>query len=161
MSVGETGVEDVEKILYVINASDGDAYRSIIPPEQFRDPVLTAEQLQKEFDCMTFYVYRFECEPVGVAALRIDRGKTGTVRWVHVLPGHRRKGVGTSLMKWVESEAKKMGLKKLRVAYVFEEAFWAKKFYAKLGYEKRKKVTLPWGGQAHIYQKMIPPRAGE
>ena len=155
MSVGKADVEDFELILHVINTSNSDAYRSIIPPEQFKDPVLTLKQLQKEFDKMTFYTYRVENKPVGVAALRTDKGKTGIVRWVHVLPEHQHKGVGTSLMKQIEREAKKVGVKKLKVVYVWEKAYWAKDFYIRLGYKKGNSVTLPWGDQAHVYEKTL------
>lgn len=156
MSVGRAYVRDIEPVLQVINISNSDAYRGIIPPEQFNDPNLTLDQLHKEFENMIFYAYRLENKPVGVAALRIDEGEAGTVRWVHVLPENRRKGVGTSLMRHIESEAKKMGLKKLRVAYVWEKAYWAKGFYTKLGYKKKEKVTLPWGDRAYIYEKAVP-----
>jgi N-acetylglutamate synthase-like GNAT family acetyltransferase len=156
MSVGRVNARDIESVLQVINRSNSDAYRNIIPPEQFKDPILTLDQLRKEFENTIFYAYRLENKPVGVAALRIDESETGIVRWVHVLPERRRKGVGTSLMKKIESEAKKMGLKKLRVAYVWEKAYWAKDFYTKLGYKKKEKVALPWGDHAYIYEKAIP-----
>jgi GNAT superfamily N-acetyltransferase len=155
MRVGRADARDIESVLHVINTSNSDAYRSIIPPEQFKDPILTVEQLRQEFENMIFFAYRFGNKPVGVAALRIDGGETGTVRWVHVLPKHRRKGVGTSLMRNIESEAKKVGLKKLRVAYVWEKAYWARSFYNKLGYKKRNTTTLPWGDRAYIYEKII------
>jgi hypothetical protein len=58
-------------------------------------------------------------------------------------------------MRSIEREAKKMRLKKLRVAYVWEKAYWAKNFYAKLGYEKKMTVSLPWGDQAHVYEKSL------
>jgi N-acetylglutamate synthase-like GNAT family acetyltransferase len=124
MNVRKADVEDLELILYVINTSNNDAYRSIIPPEQFKDPVLTLKQLKAEFGKMTFYTYRVENKPVGVAALQTNESKIGIVRWVHVLPEHRRKGVGTSLMKHAEREAMKFGVKKLKVVYVWEKAFW-------------------------------------
>jgi len=156
MSVGRADVRDIELVLHVINTSNSDAYRSIIPPEQFKDPILTIEQLHKEFENVIFYAYRLENKPVGIAALGIEGDETGIVRWVHVLPGHRRRGLGTSLMKNIESEAKKMRLKKLRVAYVWEKAYWAKNFYTKLGYKKKEKVTLPWGDHAYIYERTLP-----
>jgi len=156
MSVGRAYARDIESVLQVINTSNSDAYRSIIPPDQFKDPILTLDQLHKEFENMIFYAYRLENKPVGVAALRIDEGEAGTVKWVHVLPEHKRKGVGTSLMRHIESEAKKMGLKKLRVAYVWEKAYWAKGFYTKLSYRKKEMVTLPWGDHAYIYEKAVP-----
>jgi len=155
MSVGRADARDIESVLYVINTSNGDAYRSIIPPDQFKDPILTVGQLHEEFENMIFFGYRFGTKLVGVAGLRIDGEETGTVRWVHVLPEHRRKGVGTSLMKNIESEAKKIGLKKLQAVYVWEKAYWAKNFYTKLGYKKGKTTTLPWGDQAHVYEMIL------
>lgn len=155
MSVRRADARDVELVLQVINTSNRDAYRSIIPPEQFKDPILTLEQLVKEFDNMNFYVCRVEDKLVGVAALRTDEDKTGAVRWVHVLPEHRRKGVGTSLMEHIENEVKTMRLRKLRVIYVWEKAHWAKDFYTKLGYSKTDTTTLPWGDEAHIYEKTL------
>jgi N-acetylglutamate synthase-like GNAT family acetyltransferase len=155
MSVRKADAKDVELVLQVINTSNRDAYRSIIPPEQFKDPILTLEQLVEEFDNMNFYVCRVEDKLVGVAALRIGEGAAGAVRWVHVLPEHRRKGVGTSLMKHIEREAKAMRLRKLRVIYVWERAYWAKDFYTKLGYSRTDTVTLLWGDKAHIYEKTL------
>jgi N-acetylglutamate synthase-like GNAT family acetyltransferase len=155
MSIRKAGPEDSESILSIIITSNNNAYKSIIPPEQFKDPVLTTEQLKEEFDKMTFYTYGLENKAVGVAALGTDKSKNGIVRWVHVLPEHRRKGVGTSLMRHIEREAKKAGMKKLKVVYVWEKAYWAKNFYAKLGYERRGSIALPWNDQAYVYEKTL------
>jgi N-acetylglutamate synthase-like GNAT family acetyltransferase len=155
MSVKRAEMRDVKSILFIINTSVRDSYKSIIPPEQFRDPVLTFEQLVKESKLMAFYVYSLENKFVGVAALQIIKRENGIVRWVHVLPEYRRLGVGSSMIKYIESEAKKIGLKKLQAVYVWEKAYWAKNFYTKLGYKKGKTVTLPWGDQAHIYEKIL------
>jgi hypothetical protein len=54
MSVGRADARDIELVLHVINTSNSDAYRSIIPPEQFKDPILTIEQLHKEFENVIF-----------------------------------------------------------------------------------------------------------
>jgi hypothetical protein len=47
-------------VLHVINTSNCDAHRSIIPPEEFKDPILTSEQLVKEFEIMRFPSYWLE-----------------------------------------------------------------------------------------------------
>lgn len=154
MSVKRAEAQDIELVLSIINTSVREAYRSIIPPEHFKDPVLTLEELAKELERMAFYAYKLEDKLMGVAALQIVRHETGIVRWVHVLPEHRRKEVGTSLMKHIEREAKKMGLKKLEAVYVWEKAYWAKNF-TKLGYKKGNTTILPWGDRAHIYEKIL------
>ena len=68
---------------------------------------------------------------------------------------HLRKGVGTSLIKHIENEAKKMKLKKLMVFYVHDRADWAKNFYVKLCYKMDDRVILPWGEHAYIYEKAL------
>jgi GNAT superfamily N-acetyltransferase len=155
MSVKKADAQDIESILWIINTSVRDSYRGIIPQEHYKDPVLTLEQLGKEFELMTFYAFKVEDKPLGVAALRKGEHGNGIVRWVHVLPGYRRKGVGTSLMKHIEGEAIRMGLRKLQAVYVWEKANWAIDFYTKLGYKKRNTITLPWGDRAHIYEKTL------
>jgi GNAT superfamily N-acetyltransferase len=72
-----------------------------------------------------------------------------------VLPEHRRKGIGTTLIRHIEVEAAKMGLKRLTVSCVFDEAGWAKSFYVKLGYKVGDMIALPWGGSAHLYEKAL------
>jgi N-acetylglutamate synthase-like GNAT family acetyltransferase len=154
MSVGKADVRDSESILFVINRSVREAYRDIIPPEHFRDPVLTREQMLREFECRTFYAYRLEDEVVGVAALKVQ-GEVGIVNWVHVLPEHRRTGVGSCLMKHVEEDAKRIGMKRLLVQYVHDKATWAKSFYEKLGYTTGERTTLPWGYYGYTYEKVL------
>ena len=58
MSIHQANIEDVEEILFVINKSNSEAYKKIIPPEYFREPVLTLDELLKEFEEITFYTYR-------------------------------------------------------------------------------------------------------
>jgi N-acetylglutamate synthase-like GNAT family acetyltransferase len=153
VSVHRTDRRDVDCVLRVINKSVEETYRDIIPPEYFRDPVLTKEKLLREFRSRAFYAYRLKNEIVGVAALKTGKEKIGIVNWVHVLPEHRRRGVGASLMKHVEEEAKKIGVQRLLVQYVHDKATWAKGFYEKLGYTAGQRKTLPWGYYAYTYEK--------
>jgi len=145
MSVYRADVKDIEVILFVINKSNSQAYRKIIPPEHFKEPVFTREELSQKFREMTFFIYELEDESVGVAALQIEDEELGYVRFVYVLPEHQRKGVGTSLVTYIEAEARRLGLKKLRVPYVDRNANWATNFYTKLGYEVADKRKKPWG----------------
>ncbi|MBO3832237.1 MAG: GNAT family N-acetyltransferase [Candidatus Brockarchaeota archaeon] len=94
---------------------------------------------------MTFFIYKLECETVGVAALQIESEESGCVRFVYVLPEHQRKGIGTSLVTHVEAEARRLVLKKLRVPHVDANAYWAISFYRKLGYRVVDKLKKPWG----------------
>jgi len=155
MSIQKTDRKDVESVLRVINRSVEEAYRDIIPSEHFRDPVLTKEELLREFRSRTFYAYRLENEIIGVAALKVEGEKVGIVNWVHVLPEYRRRGVGSGLMKHVEEEARRIGVKRLMVQYVHDKATWARGFYEKLGYTIGERMTLPWGYYAYTYEKVL------
>ncbi|MCW3978896.1 MAG: GNAT family N-acetyltransferase [Candidatus Bathyarchaeota archaeon] len=144
MGVERAARREIEAILSVINISNREAYRDIIPQEHFREPVLTPEELLKLMEELTFYVYKDEGDAIGVAALRVGGEGTGRVDWVYVLPEHQRRGVGTSLMNHIEDEAVGMGLRKLTLA-ANEDATWACDFYSKLGYKRIGKIPRPWG----------------
>jgi len=145
MSICKADIKEIEEILFVINKSNSEAYRKIIPPDYFKEPVFTHDELLKKFKEMTFYAYELKGEIFGVAALQTESESLGYVRFVYVLPEHQRKGVGTSLVTHIEAEARKLGLKTLRVPYVDVNAHWAIDFYTKLGYRVVDKRKKPWG----------------
>lgn len=154
MSIHRAASKDVESILFVINKSNSEAYGKIIPPKYFKEPVLTLRNLLEDFEEMTFYTYKVEESTVGVAALKILNDQVGQIRWVYVLPEHQRKGVGSSLINYIENQAKKMKLKKLMVSSVHEKAYWARNFYEKLCYKMVGKKPRPWGDEV-IYEKNV------
>lgn len=152
MSVHRADVKDIEKILVVINKSNK-AYKKIIPPEYFKEPVLTRDELLEDFKSMTFYMHKLEDEVVGTAALKVESDEVGSIRWVYVLPEHQRKGVGTSLVTNIENEAIRMKLKRLRVL-ANENAQWARNFYKKLGYKMINKIPRRFGDDV-VYEKTL------
>jgi N-acetylglutamate synthase-like GNAT family acetyltransferase len=154
MSVYKTDIKDIEGILSVINKSNSEAYRKIIPREYFKEPVLSMGELTQDFRRMTFYACKVKENTVGVAALKVVGEDVGQIRWVYILPEHQRKGVGTSIIKRVENEAKKMKLKRLIVPDVHEKAYWARNFYTKLGYAAVGRTPKPWGDNV-IYEKIL------
>jgi len=152
MSVCKAYTKDADAILFVINKSNSEAYRKIIPVEYFKEPVLTLEELLEDFKRMTFYVYKLEGRIVAVSALEIENETTGKLRWVYVLPKYQRKGIGTSLINYIERESGNMGLKKLRVPAI--EAHWTTNFYIKLGYKIVDRTWKLWGN--HIVLEKMP-----
>ncbi len=134
----------VHEILSVINISNREAYRDIIPREHFREPVVSLGKLLEDFERMSFYVCRSEGRVVGVAALDVENEEMGRIRWVYVLPEHQRKGIGTALVTYLERKAREMGLKKMRL-HTVGGAEWAVSFYRKLGYEPADRLEQPWG----------------
>lgn len=135
---------DAEEILSIINTSNKEAYKKIIPKECFKVPVLSLEELFGDFERMTFYVYKSTGRIVGVAALQIESEETGKLHWVYVLPEHQRKGIGTALVTHLERKAREMDLKRMRLRTI-EKADQSVNFYKKLGYHSTDKIELPWG----------------
>lgn len=154
MSVHRAASKDVESILFVINKSNSEAYGKIIPPQYFKEPVLTLDKLLEDFEEMAFYTYKVEESTVGVAALKILNDQVGQIRWVYILPEHQRKGVSSSLINHIENQAKKMKLKKLMIPSVHEKAYWARNFYEKLCYRMVGRRPRPWGDDV-IYEKNV------
>lgn len=145
MSIRKADIRDASEVLSVINRSNAQAYRKIIPPEYFKEPVFTLDHILEKFKEMSFHIYEVEGKAVGVAALQKESKSAGNLRLVYVLPEHQRKGVGASLVRHIEWEAMKLGFRKIRVPYVDMNAHWAINFYEKLGYKLAYKRRKPWG----------------
>jgi GNAT superfamily N-acetyltransferase len=135
---------DVEEILLVINTSNREAYKSIIPKEQFKEPILTLEELLKNLDKTAFYAHKSDGKIVGVAALDVLDDKVGKLRWVYVLPEHQRKGIGTALITLLEQKAVEKGLRKMRLRTI-GKSHQAVNFYKQLGYKLTGKIEEIWG----------------
>ena len=77
---------------------------------------------------------------VGTAMAGYD-GHRGWVYYLAVAPGHRRKGIGTALMRRVERDLAAMGCPKLNLQVrASNEAVVA--FYRKLGYQVEERISL-------------------
>lgn len=135
---------DAEEILSVINTTNREAYKNIIPKEQFKEPILTLEELLKILDKMAFYTYKSYGKIVSVAALDGIDDKVGKLRWVYVLPEHQRKGIGTALITRLEQKAVEKGLRKMKLRTI-GKSHQAVNFYKKLGYTLTGKIEEIWG----------------
>jgi len=144
---------DVDRILSVINTTNRALYMDIIPPEHFRDPFVTREQLTSDLRRWLFFVYETRGNIIGTAALERSNSKAGTVYRLYVLPEFQRRGVATALMRKLEYKAKGVGLKRLRLR-VMVEARWAVAFYQKIGYSKVGEIDYGWG-RDHVLQKNL------
>jgi len=87
-----------------------------------------------------FVVATIDSELVGTAMAGYD-GHRGWVYYVVVSPRHRRRGIGTALMKGVEQRLASMGCPKLnlQVRATNEEVV---AFYRKLGYEVEERISM-------------------
>lgn len=146
---------DMEEIRSVINRSNSETFKSVIPPEYFQDPVLSSEGIRDDFERMSFYAYKRSDKIVGVAALQIRNENTGKIRWVYILPEHCRKGIGTALMAHLESEAGRLGIKRLTLLTA-DKATWAIRFYTKLGYRGIGMIKRLWGFDLLMIKDLKP-----
>ena len=135
---------NAREALQVINTSNKEEFRKIIPEEYFRDPVLSFEGLLKEFEKAEFYSYICRGKIVAVAALEIENSRIGKINWLYVLPHWQRKGIGTALINYLEQKAKKINLRTLQLITI-EKATSTVNFYTKLGYRTIRRIERDWG----------------
>jgi putative acetyltransferase len=142
MHVFQANDSEIKEILFVINETNKKYYKSIITPEYYKDPVLTENDFKNLIEKMTFFTYKIKDKIVGVAAFEPKTDELAEMHWVYVLSEYQRRGVGKSLVQHIETEAKKMNFKVLRLP-TSEQAHWARDFYLKLGYEVIERRQLP------------------
>ncbi len=130
--------EDLKEILNVINTTNRPFYKGIVPPERFKDPFRSDEELKEEFKRKDFYVCELEGQIVGVAAFETSTThltKVGTVTRMYVLPEFQRKGIGTALITEIEEKAKGEGIEEILIP-TDPQASWAVSFYKLLSYSE-------------------------
>ncbi len=142
--IEQAHINCVNDILHIINTSNRVMYQSIIPPDQFKDPYLSRDDLLQDFMVMHFYVYKSQNHIVGVVALEIETTEVGSIQRCYVLPSHQHQGIGTALVLHLQKTAEAMGLRQLKL-HVGESAYWATNFYRKLGYETIERQEKVWG----------------
>jgi len=120
----------------MINTTNRLFYRGIVPPERFKDPFMTPEELEEELERKDFYIFELEGRIVGVAAFETATtrfGTAGIVTRMYVLPQFQRRGIGTALIAEIERMAKKLGIEEILI-WTDPKATWAISFYKKAGY---------------------------
>ncbi len=117
-------------MLAVINDS-AQAYRGVIPTDCWHDPYMPAEELRHEIEDGV----RFSCMEQGAAILGVmgiqDKGEVALIRHAYVGTPHRGRGVGTMLLKRLESTTRQPIL-----IGTWAAATWAISFYERNGYTR-------------------------
>lgn len=135
---------DLEQIFTVINQA-AQAYRGVIPADRWHEPYMPREQLEGEIaQGVVFWVAEEDGRLLGVMGIQ-DRGEVALVRHAYVLPGTQRGGIGTTLLRHVESITPKPIL-----IGTWADASWAIGFYQRNGYtivsdaEKNRLLRTYW-----------------
>ena len=126
---------------------------------QLRDLILrrplnlefTAEQLASEYDSFHFAYLNEEYEMVGCLVMKPVDPETVRMRQVAVSELLQRKGIGTSLVYFVENWAKERGFKRI----ILHARDVAIPFYSRLDYDKIGKPFTEVGLEHYVMEKKL------
>jgi N-acetylglutamate synthase-like GNAT family acetyltransferase len=119
---------DLGATLAIINDA-AQAYRGVIPADRWREPYMPLDELENEIaDGVVFWVAEEDGRLLGVMGIQ-DKGEVALVRHAYVTPTMQRKGVGTKLLRHVESLTGKPVL-----IGTWADASWAIEFYRRKGF---------------------------
>jgi N-acetylglutamate synthase-like GNAT family acetyltransferase len=119
---------DCAAILAIVNDA-AQAYRGVIPADRWREPYMPPEELEKELaDGVVFWVAEEDGRMSGVMGIQ-DKGEVALVRHAYVAPSMQKKGVGTRLLRHVQSLTGKPVL-----IGTWAAASWAIEFYRRNGF---------------------------
>jgi ribosomal protein S18 acetylase RimI-like enzyme len=112
-------------------------------------PTIVYPPSRKKISCMNFSAY----EKRKYAGSIIYEKSKGTISFLWVAPEHRKKGIGSLLIKKIERLAKRDGKRKL-VLSVRESNPRARRLYVDQGFEQTKKKNVKWHGKSISYITM-------
>ena len=120
---------DCDAILDTVNDA-AEAYRGMIPSDRWHDPYMPAAELREEMaDGVAFWGLPDDTgQLVGVMGIQ-DRGEVTLVRHAYVRTACRRGGIGTQLLRHLETLTAKTIL-----IGTWAAATWAVRFYERNGY---------------------------
>ena len=121
--------DDRAAILAIINAA-AEAYRGVIPADQWHEPYMPRDELDREIaDGVTFWGHEEDGALIGVMGLQSVRD-VDLIRHAYILPGGQRRGVGSSLVWHLRRESTRPML-----VGTWDAAAWAVRFYRRHGFE--------------------------
>ena len=119
---------DFEAIWEIVNDA-AQAYKGVIPDDCWQEPYMTREELRHELaEGVNFWGWEQDKNLIGVMGMQ-DRGEVTLIRHAYVRTAHRRKGIGSMLLRFLEQRTDKPIL-----IGTWDDAKWAISFYQKHGY---------------------------
>ncbi len=119
---------DFDRILEIINDA-AQAYKGVIPEDCWHEPYMPPEELKKEIeDGVVFWGNENDGQLVGIMGIQ-DKGEVSLIRHAYVLTQAQKQGIGTKLLRYLESLTEKPIL-----IGTWAAASWAISFYQKNGY---------------------------
>src|ERR1700738_1554984 len=116
-------------ILTIINGA-AEAYRGVIPADQWHEPYMPLRELNAEIAAgVVFWGYEWDGSLVGVMGIQPVRD-VDLIRHAYVLSGSQRHGVGAALIKHLRN----LSARRMLVG-TWGAATWAINFYRRHGFE--------------------------
>jgi GNAT superfamily N-acetyltransferase len=131
---------DFEALYGIINDA-ARAYKGVIPADRWHDPYMAAEELRREIRRgVEFWGYEEEGKLEGIMGLQ-DVQDVTLIRHAYVRSDHRRRGIGSELLRFLLRQTSKPVL-----IGTWAAAAWAIAFYEKHGFtrvsEREKSLLL-------------------
>jgi GNAT superfamily N-acetyltransferase len=115
--------------IYDIINNAAQAYKGIIPEDRWHEPYMTREELENEIqNGILFWGFEEAGRILGVMGIQ-DKGEVTLIRHSYVLTEFQRRGIGTRLLRRLESITHKPIL-----IGTWAHAWWAVSFYRKNGF---------------------------
>ena len=128
MQIRKSTPSDFEAILAIINDA-ARAYRGVIPSDRWHEPYMSADELAKEIaDDVIFWVVEDDGRLSGVMGIQ-DKKNVALVRHAYTATTIQRKGIGTKLLRHVET----LTAKPILIG-TWADASWAIEFYRRNGF---------------------------
>ena len=128
MLIREFQEADLDAALAIVNEA-AQAYRGVIPADRWHEPYMSRHELEKEIaDGVVFSVAEEDGRLVAVMGMQ-DKGEVTLVRHAYTDPHIQRTGVGTRLLRHVQTLADKPVL-----IGTWAAASWAIDFYRRNGF---------------------------
>jgi N-acetylglutamate synthase-like GNAT family acetyltransferase len=119
---------DFNTIFEIINDA-AQAYKGIIPDDCWHEPYMPIEELRHEIkDGVVFWGLEHDGRLLGVMGIQ-DKGDVTLIRHAYVLTRAQQQGIGTRVLRHLESMTEKPIL-----VGTWADAPWAISFYEKNGY---------------------------
>ena len=128
VTIRECTQADLEAIFAIVNDA-AQAYRGVIPADRWHEPYMSRVELGNEIeDGVRFWGAEAGGHLLGVMGIQ-DKGEVFLIRHAYVRTAHRQAGIGTRLLRHLET----LTTRPLLVG-TWAAATWAVRFYEKNGY---------------------------